>query len=301
VAEKMNGLIKAVSLLLPHGVYVPVHEWWINRLAALKPTEDLMMIPAAVLKKNDVLFKCNQGKRCFILGNGPSAKMLDLAALKNEVVISVSNGYLHESYSTFAPRYHCLPQISYGRMTREDVVAWFSEMHEHLGKAELFLTETEAELVREYELFPGRTIHYIVLRESFDELNNRSVIDISQPIPRVESVPILAMMIAMYMGFRTIYLLGVDHDHFKTGNYSYAFPLGVQEGKDFSVTANGTVLTSRHDDFQSLARLWRQYRVLREIAGENGISVINATPGGELDEFPRMSFESIIKDKCDAI
>ena len=275
-------------MLLPHGIHVLRHKW-LSRVATPE------LVSRAVLAENAVLHNRHTGQRCFILGNGPSANKLDLMALKGETVISVSNGYLHEAYAAFAPRYHCVPQITYDSMTREDVVAWFTEMHQHLGNAELFLNETEAELVREHRLFPGRIVHYVALREGFDELSERGVIDITRAIPRVESVPVMALMIAMYMGFSDIILLGVDHDHFKTGNYVYAFVPQIQDGKDCTVSANGRVLISRHDDFQSLARLWRQYRVLREIAQKNRISVINATPSGELDEFPRTSFETVVK------
>jgi hypothetical protein len=290
VVAPVKNLIKAASMLLPHGVHV-LRRKWLNHAATPKRVR-------ALLAENAVLHDRHAGQRCIILGNGPSVNALDLTALKGETVISVSNGYFHKAYAAFAPLYHCVPQITYGRMVREDVVAWFTEMHQHLGNAELFLNETEAELVREHQLFPGRNVRYVALRESFDELCGKEIIDISCPIPRVESVPIMALMIAMYMGFREIILLGIEHDHFKTGKYVYAFSVKAQESKDFAVAANGQVLISRHDDFQSLARLWRQYRALREISQKNRISVINATPGGELDEYPRRSFEELMKNRA---
>lgn len=280
----MEKFFKAVSMLLPHGVYVLRRKWLSNAPAPA---------PRAVLKENSALRNRHAGQRCFILGNGPSANKLDLTVLKGETVISVSNGYLHQAYAMFAPRYHCVPQISYGKLTREDVVAWFAEMHQHLGNAELFLNETEAELVREHGLFRGRIVRYVALRKNFDELGDRGIIDITRPIPGVESVPVMALMIAMYMGFNEIILLGVDHDSWLTGGYSYAFKVKALEGKDVSVDHVGRILTPNYDTFQSLARLWRQYRVLNEIAKKNSIAIINATPGGELDEFPRREYKSL--------
>jgi len=273
-------------MLLPHGIHVLRHKW-LSRATIPE------LVSRAVLAENAVLHNRHTGQRCFILGNGPSVKQLDLTMLKGQNVISVSNGYLHQGYASFAPRYHCLPQVTYGKMTRESVVAWFNEMHQHLGNAELFLNETEAELVREYGLFSGRKVHYVVMRESFDELEEREVIDITRPIPRVGSVPVLAIILAMYMGFKEIILLGVDHDHFKTGKYVYAFETKVQKDKDYSVSSDGTVVTTWYDDFQTLARLWRQYRILGEIASASKISIVNATAGGELDEFQRREFQSL--------
>ncbi|MEO8389154.1 hypothetical protein [Polaromonas sp.] len=284
----MKNLRKWLLWLLPHGLHVARTR---QLMRAAEPPD---LVAREELRRNEELRDRHAGQRCFVLGNGPSAKTLDLAALQGRCVISVSNGYLHSGYAEAAPRYHCVPQITYGRMTRDDAVKWFKEMHEGLGLAELFLNETEAELVRTHGLFPGRKVHYLAFRENFDQLQSRDLIDLASPIPRVESVPVMAIMIAMYMGFKDVVLLGVDHDHFMSRQYLYAFELGVQSGKDISTGACGEVQTPWHDEFQSLARLWRQYRVLRDIALKNGIRIVNATPGGELDEFPRAILSTLI-------
>lgn len=274
-------------MLVPHGVWILILRWLSQR--------DESPLPVALLRANSELKNQHYGERCFILGNGPSVKEMDLLLLEGENIISVSNGYLHNAYDRIQPRYHCVPQITYGRMTENDVVLWFGEMHERIGDAILFLNETEMDLVKRKNLFPEREVHYVALRENFDELQERNIINLSGPIPRVESVPVMALMVAMYLGFRDIFLLGVDHDHFKSGSYVYAFELQVQKNKDFSVTKDGSITTSRYDDFQSLARLWRQYRVVRQIAEHNGIRIFNATPGGELDEFSRITLDDALR------
>lgn len=277
--------------LAPHGLHV-ARAKKLTRAAA--PPE---LVSREVLFQNAILKNRHERQRCFILGNGPSAKAIDLASLSGQVVISVSNGYLHKEYNLVAPQYHCVPQITYGRMTEADVVIWFKEMHERLGSAELFLNETEAALVQKHDLFRGRKVYYVAFRENFDEISPLALIDLSVPIPRVESAPVMALMVAMYMRFSDIALLGVDHDHFKSGEYVYAFNLGVQANKDAAVGVDGQVVISRHDDFQSLARLWRQYRALRYIAAANDVEITNATQGGELDEFFRVNFDTVVRKK----
>lgn len=282
----VRSLRRIASWFVPHGLML----WLLHRA---KPVP--APLPHELLDGNRHLKDIHAGQRCTILGNGPSVKELDLGQLAGQIVISVSNGYLHRDFSCIAPRYHCVPQITYGRMTEEDVVLWFREMHENLGQAELFLNETEADLVRRHALFEGRKVHYLAFRESFDEVSHTERPDLADGIPRIESVPIMALMVAMYLGFKKVGLLGVDHDHFKSRTYIYAFEVGVQAGKDFSVSTSGAVQTAWHDEFQSLARLWRQYRVLRKIAATNGIEIVNATPGGELDEFPRVEYATWVK------
>ncbi len=290
----MRRWLRYASWLLPQGVHVLRH-----RMLSRAATPNLL--PRNALVANAGLKNRHRGQRCFILGNGPSAKQLDLTSLQGETVFTVSNGYLHHGYAALAPAYHCVPQITYGKMTEEDVLAWFQEMDGNIGDAELFLNETEAALVKKHGLFSGRRVHYLALQQSFDEMKDRHIIDISRPVPRVESVPVMVLMIALFMGFEEIILLGVDHDHFKTGHYTYAFDPQVQEGKDFTVNSSGEVTLSRHDDFQSLARLWRQYRVIREIAQNEGCNIFNANPSSELDEFPRMALQSVLRRRYEAV
>lgn len=284
MAAALRKILTFGSMLLPYGV----HE--LKR--RLKNRHKLPADVARALAENRELAGLHAGRRCFILGNGPSVKGLDLSRLQGENVITVSNGYLHSDFDKFQSRYHCVPQITYGLMTPEDVVRWFEEMHSHLGGAELFLSSTEAELVRKHNLFSGRTVRYLMLGESFDERPSVEIVDISKPVPRVDSVPVMALMIAMYVGFKEIILLGVDHDRYLSTPYQYAFELKVQKGKDLTVNADGTPARNRHDDFQQAARLWRQYRAIANIAKANDIRIFNSTPGGALDEFDRRPFQA---------
>ncbi len=294
MASVLNLLARLGRAITPHGYYM----WKERRERALREPPGVAPEILALLQANAGVKDRHRGERCFILGNGPSVKALDLTALKGQTVISVSNGYLHQAFGVFAPRYHCLPQVTYSdKMTKADTVVWFKEMHERLGDAELFLSTQEEPLVREHGLFAGRVVRYLDLTESFDEVQGSDIIDLTQPVPRVESVPVMALMIALYAGFREIVLLGVDHDHFLTGRYDYAFRLGVQEGKGVGVDQDGVVITLWHDEFQSLARLWRQYRCLSRIAKANAVTIVNATPGGALDEFPRNDLQSLLNNE----
>ncbi|MGO6998100.1 hypothetical protein [Rhizobium leguminosarum] len=284
MAAALRKVLTFGSMLLPYGV----HELRRRLRVRHKFSADV----AKSLAENRQLAGLHAGQRCFILGNGPSVKGLDLSRLQGENVVTVSNGYLHSDFDKFQSRYHCVPQITYGLMVSEDVIRWFDEMHSYLGTAELFLSSTEAELVRRHNLFAGRTVRYLVLGDSFDDRRSEAVVDISQSVPRVESVPVMALMIAMYLGFKEIILLGVDHDHFLSSSYQYAFDLKVQKGMDVTANADGTLRTNRHDDFQTLARLWQQYRAIANIAKANGIRIVNSTPGGALDEFDRRPFQA---------
>ncbi len=251
----------------------------------------------ALTSRNSDLKDRHRGSRIFILCNGPSVKKQNIRPLKDELVISVSSGYLHPDYAEIAPAYHCVPQITYGLTTRQDAIAWFREMHGRLGNATLFLSDTEEPLVREEGLFHGRDVRYVRLEGFFSDLPLGAIPDVTAAIPGVQSVPILALMLAMYMGGDQLYLLGTDHDHFRTGEYKYFYEPTVLKGKDPSVDDKGKLRGGWFVEFSALAVLWSQYRSLKQIAIANGIEIFNATHGGELDEFPRVELKQVFDNR----
>ena len=233
------------------------------------------------------------GRRCFIVGNGPSLQTQNLRLLNGEIVFSVSSGYHHKDYSAYRPRFHCVPQITYTeKFTREVARDWFREMHEQTGDAEIFLSQHEESLVREYNLFPGRVVSYLCMHGEFRD-NSTPRLDITRVVPAVCSVPIMCLMIALYMGFKNIYLLGVEHDSFRTRKYTYFYEPTVLAGKTGSVTPDGTVTDDVCDELYTYYRLFNQYRAINRIARFRGVGVYNATAGGALEEFERVSFESL--------
>jgi hypothetical protein len=285
----VSVLAKFAKWTLPYGLYKYMSR---RRAAAVEAAKLAPMV--ALAAANASLYRICCGQRCFILCNGPSVKLQNLPALAGETIISVSSGYLHPDFGRLRPRYHCVPQITYGKLTEDHVVRWFEEMHARLGDAELFLSATERPLIESRRLFPGRKVHYLCLNGSFDGWPRSDVPDLSRVIPGVQSVPIMCLMVAMYLGFNRIYLLGTEHDHFKTGEYKYFYKPTVLKGMDTSTDDSGKIVSTRFQEFHELAALWRQYRAVREIADANSIEIWNATAGGELDEFPRVRLEDIV-------
>jgi hypothetical protein len=117
--------------------------------------------------------------------------------------------------------------------------------------------------------------------------------DPAASLPGVQSVAVLALLIGMYLGLDRLYLLGADHDHFRSGEYKYFYEPTVLRGKDLSVDEHGNLRGGWYVEFTALAALWAQYRNVKRIATANGVAIFNATAGGELDEFPRVALETL--------
>lgn len=248
-----------------------------------------------MLAPNKALRGRHRGERGFIVCNGPSVKAQDLLPLRDEVTLFVHSGYHHPDYDSIRPRYHCVAPAHFNhKLTRDDFVTWFHEMQGRIGPAELFLNAADEPIAREAGLTEGRTIHYLDLRGPMEPAPDRRLFDLTETIPEIQSVPIMCLMIMMYLGFKEIYLVGVEHSDWKSGSYKYFYEKSALDGKDESLDDEGRPITKNYQTFATMLNLWSQYRVLGEIARVNGVRIVNATAGGELDEYERADLARIL-------
>lgn len=248
----------------------------------------------ALIEKNRILHNRHMGERCFILANGPSIKKQDLKLLQGETCIAVSDFDLHPDYSLIKPHYHCIapyhPDIYeenwYERMARID---------KNSGNAVMFFGLSDRERNSVNGLFAGRQVHYLKFTGEWNEVLAHGI-DITCPVPKVQSVPVMALFVCLYLGFKQIYLLGCDHDWIlHLNNYSYFY----KEDQDTQDEMGYNPLFGT--DFEAEARwniiLWQQYKIIRRIANERSIKIYNATAKGFLDVFPRVKYESLFDKK----
>ncbi len=246
-----------------------------------------------ILSQNNIFKDRHKNERCFILCAGPNVNQLDLKHLKDEYVISVSSTYHHPDFLDFAPRYHCLPQLTFNdQFTRQTALDWFREMNAKTGNAIIFFSGTELELIRSEGLFPNRNVYFLSI--SLPPIPMPDELDICYPLPSVQSVPIMCLYLALYMGFSRIYLLGTEHDSLITGRYDYFYTSTVLTNTDNSVNEDKTIKRcSFHTELDAYHTLWHQYEAIDAIAKTRGAKIYNATPGGILDVFPRVRYETL--------
>ncbi len=232
--------------------------------------------------------------RCFILCNGPSVSFQDLSPLAKEVVFCVSQGFLHNQYMQILPDYHCLPQITYEAMKggRRVVVEYLKAIDRSITSGNIFLSVTERKLVEDNGIFSSRNVIYLNFCGDWGVVEKNKVIDLGGALPGVQSVSIMALFIAMYLGYEEIYLVGADHDSFRTLEYRYPFASIISTSENYTVDSSNKI-TDVYSELVATVRLWQQYRVLKEVASANSIVISNATHGGALDVFPRVSLDSL--------
>lgn len=238
----------------------------------------------------------HKGQRCFILGAGSSIKRQDLRKLSGEIVLSVSNTFVHPDFSVFRPRYHFVPPIvaSHGHMyLQERFVEWLREMEPATMDAEMFFHIGDRHWIEQRKLFRGRTIHWVDYYSWAGE--PFSAVDLAN-LPSIWSVSELALSAAVFMGFEKIYILGIDHDWFNgplVYFYDPEMEHKVRPTKEVVAFADAEFQMRRHAD------IFRKYKQLQSI--HRNIFNANANSAHYLDVFPKVDFDSLLEHSSDRL
>ncbi len=98
-------------------------------------------------------------------------------------------------------------------------------------------------------------------------------------------------MLAFYMGCSSVYLIGCDHDFLNTTESEYMNGATVHHIDDKQPQVPFSELISWVDFCSAIKKMDTQYTHIREYADRQGITVLNATRGGYLENFPRVDYE----------
>ncbi len=225
---------------------------------------------ASRLKKFKDLHK---GQDCFILGNGPSLNKMDLTPLanyhtfgQNKIFLIFEKVDLNLSYL-----------VSVNQLVIEQSAREFEAMN-----CPVFLSHTAAKgVVKDQDNIQRMHTQNIW---SFYE-------DISQPICEGNTVTFVSLQLAYYMGFRRVFLIGVDHS-FKQSGASHE--VQTYEGDDEN---------HFHPDYFK-GQKWQladvygsevSYHLANYFYQKDGRQILDATPGGKLEVFPKIAFEQALK------
>lgn len=229
------------------------------------------------------------GERCFIIGNGPSLVPQDLDRLKNEVTFASNRIFYIFNTTNWRPSYYCCFD--------NEIAVNEIEGIKKAGVYPKFLSSRSAKLGRTHE----DNIYYLVFYGKFHisptqcEMNTLSE-DISKYMTYSPTVTVNMIEMAIYMGFKEIYLLGVDHNymsqvdgkgkiHHNDGVKSNHFA-GVEE-----LRGNGNVAHVVFNPDTST----EAYVLARQYAKDRNVKIYNATRGGKLEVFERVDFDELMK------
>lgn len=215
------------------------------------------------------------GKRCFILGNGPSLKLTDLRLLKNDVVFGLNRIYLLHNTSPFRLDFHvCVNELVLEQFSKE-----ISDL-----KIPKFLNWNSR---KRFARNDPNTLFVNLSFGIFDFFQK----DITKPMCAGGTVTYIALQLAYYMGFSEVVLVGVDHNF-------------VDKGIPNKTETRKTEQDLNHFDpnyfpkgvrwqLPDLQRSEMAYCLAREAYNKSGREILDATINGKCPVFRKVDYFSL--------
>lgn len=238
------------------------------------------------------------GKRCFIIGNGPSLLKQDLLPLINEYTFTVNSFTATKEFDIVRPKFHVMVDS-----TR------FDESYEVFNRNLENLSKNKHKPVC---IFPLRFQKYfeskgydksleIIYVYPSSKSGTVNEIDFTKKIPPYQNVINVALYSAISLGFSEIYLIGCDmtglvkvyddNDNIEYGGHFYEYDNNQEKSTMDKLHAE------RSNEFmlKAYGYVFELFRLTNDYAVKKGVKIYNATKGGTLDVFPRVKFEDLIK------
>lgn len=223
----------------------------------------------------------NQLNRCFIIGNGPSLNSKDLNLLKNNKEFCFGSNRIYHIFSEtdWRPDIYCVQDYKL-------ILKSFREISDIDAGKKIIAIVPELK----YPPIYGDFLRIKLECEDFYPNTPRFSNDITDKIYEGFTVTYMCIQIAIYMGFKEIVLLGVDHSY------------GTELKPDGTVIKNS--ITKDHfsnndiaDNLPALFKSTLAYKAAKVYADTHDIRIINATRGGKLDVFERITLEELLEGK----
>lgn len=227
-----------------------------------------------------------KGKRCFILGNGPSLNKVDLSLLKNEYSFAV-NGIFYKTEETgYKPTFYVVEDKA---VMKDNVL----KINDYDAPYKFFPVNYRNSLKNR------KNTLFFKMNAGFYQKNSpnygipRFSTDASRELYCGQSVTMINLQLAFYLGFDQVYLIGMD--------FSYKIPN--------SALVDGLTIVSTEDDenhfhpeYFGKGKTWHDpqlekvllsYKMMDLAYSAAGKKIFNATVGGKLEVFERADFKSL--------
>ncbi|MFG6384195.1 MAG: DUF115 domain-containing protein [Lachnospiraceae bacterium] len=227
----------------------------------------------------------HRGERCFLIGNGPSLCMEDLEKISKETSFACNIIYKVYDKVSWRPTYYFM----------SDVVAIHAVMK--AGKLNEVIKSPLFSSKDVYDRIEGEKDNVIYLNRVNQKNYTVSKDILAYYVPAQATVMTLMIEMAIYMGMKEIYLLGVDCTNtFTAGHFEDSYTdKSVDEYNLEWVRkkTNRPHLTLKELGEERRLRSLDAYQKLKEYANKKQVKIYNATRGGALEVFERIDFDRI--------
>lgn len=244
---------------------------------------DFKRLHLSLFPEGRVLQRLNEihrGKRCFIIGNGPSLKAEDLTRLYETGEISFAfNRIFHIFKDTpWRPTYYISQDEKMLAGSIAEVNA-IEAKHKFIPIEMRYYYGIDLDSITPFHISSKNEVS----TPGFSE-------DIVKGVENSMTVVYTAIQFAVYMGIKEIYFIGVDH-HFHTSINAQGEIVIDPTAKDYFSDAYNEDKKDLYIPNTDLSTL--TFIAAKRYADAHGIKIYNATRGGKLEVFERKDFNSV--------
>ena len=213
------------------------------------------------------------GQRCFIIGNGPSLRQMDLKKLRGEFTFGLNRIYLLFPELGFPTTF----LVSVNDLVLEQCIT------------EMKSLEIPKFLTWRARRWFGNDPKVTYLDTDFTGEEDFCQ-DITGRIYEGFTVTYVALQLAYHMGFDQVILVGVDHNFITQGTANQTIVSQGDDPNHFAPNYFGKGFKWQLPDLQGSERA---YTMAREAYTKAGRNIFDATLGGKLNIFPKVDYYSL--------
>lgn len=246
------------------------------------------------------------GRRCFIVGNGPSIRQQNIYKLKKEIVFVCNDFVRYDQFKTIMPRFYLLMDpfyFNYNKNCEHD--ANFIQMISSMGHMDsppnLWIPAYAYQKAKSYGWNKSLNIRYINNTLTYwDDFNED--FDFTNLVPGMYCVVHYAIMLAIYMGFSEIYLLGVEqtnilhtiNKYLNNDQFEYIFDMTEDERKWMRKMIVRLPLEVQLNGY---TKIFHGYNELNNYCHRKHIKLRNCTPVSLIDSIKKIDLDSVLAQK----
>lgn len=257
------------------------------------------------IQRNSVFRGAYSGKRCFILGNGPSLKNIDLSRFKNELIFTVNQIARNPQFELLHTNFHFWADERFFDLDEKkpedmELLETMKNVRTRDNDPVVFYKYVAKDMVEKFGLDDYLNIYYYEQFNTDIDFIKDGYIDFTYLVPGFPTVVQYIICMAVYMGFSEIILLGCDCSGFisiaesKLGcgeNAQYGYKITENEKKRLE-RANS--MHSLKDELRWHVLLFENYRLLNIYCEKNNCRLYNATSPTLLEEVPKINLDDVL-------
>jgi hypothetical protein len=216
------------------------------------------------------------GKRCFVIGNGPSLKKTDISLLQDEFTFGMNRVYL--AFEDWG--FHTDVLVSVNDL----VIEQCREELRELSLPKFFSWRSRKLLYPNGS--PDKHTHFLDTTYK----NQTFAKNLKYRFWEGGTVTFVCLQLAYCMGFEEVYLIGVDHNFQTKGEANKTVVSAGDDHNHFSPEYFGKGFRWQLPDLETSEVA---YHLAHSTYRESGRFIFDATVGGKLDIFPKVEYQEI--------